>query len=131
MFDWEKLVNRRGIERYQKELRVINRDSSKLLSVPYSVLTSTQKERVRLQLTIKQNGCCAICGVTEEDLNKRFSIDHCHKTDKIRGLLCTRCNSLIGFAKDNISTLQNSINYLRNRGGGVCETQGNNSQLNT
>ena len=58
-----------------------------------------------------QNNKCAICGEEFSDSNKAF-VDHCHKTNKVRGLLCTRCNLLLGMAKDNIETLQNAIKYL-------------------
>jgi hypothetical protein len=59
----------------------------------------------------KQNNKCAICG--KPQFKKRLSIDHNHKTDKIRGLLCNNCNILIGFAKDDIEILKEAINYLR------------------
>jgi hypothetical protein len=42
------------------------------------------------QLEKKQNSCCAICG----KFNKKLRVDHCHKTGKVRGLLCSRCNAL-------------------------------------
>ena len=61
----------------------------------------------------KQNGCCAICGVHQSDLNKRLSIDHNHKTGRVRGLLCDRCNRLIGFSNEEIIILRNAIKYLR------------------
>lgn len=41
-----------------------------------------------------QYGVCAICGHPE--LNRSLLVDHNHKTGKIRGLLCTLCNVLIG-----------------------------------
>ena len=59
----------------------------------------------------KQNNKCAICGQEFSDSNKAF-VDHCHKTNRIRGLLCTKCNSLLGMANDNIEILQNAIKYL-------------------
>ena len=58
-----------------------------------------------------QNNKCTICGEEFSDSNRAF-VDHCHKTNKVRGLLCTRCNSLLGMAKDNIEILQNAIKYL-------------------
>lgn len=65
-------------------------------------------------LMVKQNNKCAICGdITEE---YHLHVDHDHKTGKVRGLLCRHCNLLLGNAKDNISILQNSIDYLK----GVC-----------
>ena len=39
-------------------------------------------------------------------------MDHCHKTKKIRGLLCHTCNSGLGMFKDNIEYLKNAIKYL-------------------
>ncbi len=50
---------------------------------------------------------CEICGNTNN-----LSVDHDHKTSKIRGLLCRNCNSLIGFATDNEDILRDAIRYL-------------------
>ena len=62
----------------------------------------------------KQKGQCAICGIHQDSLNKRLCIDHCHKTNRIRGLLCTSCNAGIGNLRESIELLKNSIDYLRN-----------------
>ena len=59
----------------------------------------------------KQNNRCAICGEEPE----RPIIDHCHQTGKIRGVLCNRCNSILGFAEDRISVLEKAIQYLKTR----------------
>lgn len=65
----------------------------------------------------QQNGVCAICGQSESVINvyglPRLSIDHNHKTGKVRGLLCNNCNALLGFSKESILILQSTINYLR------------------
>ena len=60
----------------------------------------------------KQKYCCAICEITHEEYKKTFHIDHDHKTDKIRGLLCYPCNALLGYSKDNIKILQKAISFL-------------------
>lgn len=60
----------------------------------------------------KQNGCCAICNVSEEKLTIRLHIDHNHKTGKVRGLLCKKCNSAIGLFDDNLDLLNKAINYI-------------------
>lgn len=39
-------------------------------------------------------------------------IDHCHKTGKIRGILCSRCNTALGGFNDDIKLLDKAINYL-------------------
>ena len=57
-----------------------------------------------------QNGVCVICGPPE--LMRRLSVDHCHETGKIRGLLCQRCNRAIGLMEDNVQNLHNAIKYL-------------------
>lgn len=59
----------------------------------------------------KQNNTCFICKKEEGD-GVRFCVDHCHKTNKVRGILCTHCNSMIGFAKDDIKILSSGIEYL-------------------
>ncbi len=62
-----------------------------------------------------QNGLCAICHKPETHRrNSRLSIDHNHTTNRIRGLLCSRCNKCIGMLEDNIQYLENAIEYLKN-----------------
>jgi len=58
----------------------------------------------------KQNGCCAICGRTQL---KAFDIDHDHATGRIRGLLCTNCNRMVGHAHDDAERLEKAAAYLR------------------
>ena len=65
------------------------------------------------KLVEKQNNCCDICGKSRSEFEKEFFIDHDHTTKKVRGLLCLWCNTVIGFAKDNIETLKNAITYLK------------------
>lgn len=61
-----------------------------------------------------QNNCCAICKVDKLRAGKRrFSVDHCHQTKRVRGLLCTRCNTMIGNACDDIGILQAAIAYIK------------------
>ena len=59
-----------------------------------------------------QKGCCAICNQSETSKNKSLAVDHDHKTGKVRGLLCSRCNIGIGNFKDNSDYLINAIGYL-------------------
>jgi hypothetical protein len=68
-------------------------------------------------LFIKQNGCCKICKVHISDANmkrkRNFCVDHCHKTNTIRGLLCDRCNRGIGLLKDDYKILFSAYEYLK------------------
>jgi hypothetical protein len=64
-----------------------------------------------------QNGRCAICKTKDHNgVGKYFHVDHCHKTKKIRGLLCGRCNVMIGMAQDNADRLIAAAAYLRKTG---------------
>lgn len=64
-------------------------------------------------LLVQQNYQCKIC--KSQIKNKRLHIDHCHNTGKIRGLLCSNCNTSLGLIKDNIQTLKDMILYLENK----------------
>jgi hypothetical protein len=57
-----------------------------------------------------QGGKCRICGKARK---RRLSVDHDHGTGEVRGLLCIRCNSLIGFCDESETTLVAAINYIR------------------
>lgn len=59
----------------------------------------------------KQNFVCAICG--QPDANRRLSVDHCHATGKVRGLLCLRCNRGIGLFQDDPNRLVKASVYLK------------------
>lgn len=65
-------------------------------------------------LMIEQDGKCAICGTVLNDGTPihAASADHCHATNKARGILCKHCNTMLGNAKDNIDTLRSAIQYL-------------------
>lgn len=60
----------------------------------------------------KQGKKCPICGKSEENSGRRFHIDHCHVTGKIRGLLCSKCNMGIGIFDESIIRMQVAIVYL-------------------
>lgn len=70
-------------------------------------------------LTIKQNNLCAICGKVETVFdNKRkevrsLAVDHCHRTGKVRGLLCMGCNQGLGNIKENFDTALNLARYIQ------------------
>ena len=57
---------------------------------------------------LMSNTNCQIC---HAELTKKC-IDHCHSTNKIRGVLCNNCNTALGLVGDNVDTLHKMINYL-------------------
>lgn len=69
------------------------------------------------QMYEKQDGKCAICGNVDYRDGKfgtlKLNVDHCHKTKQVRELLCTRCNLLLGYTKDNTLILAKALKYLQ------------------
>ncbi len=65
-----------------------------------------------------QGGRCAICKKPEIKRNNKgtdirmLAVDHDHKTNNVRGLLCDKCNLLLGHANDNTTILLNAAIYL-------------------
>ena len=68
----------------------------------------------------KQSGGCAICGSTDPSGKSGrfayFSIDHCHTTGAVRGLLCNHCNRGIGFLQDSPAIVAKALAYLTQGG---------------
>ena len=63
----------------------------------------------------QQKGVCAICGNGKKHKRQKYlHVDHNHKTGKVRGLLCIRCNTILGNSKDDVNILENAIKYLGN-----------------
>lgn len=62
------------------------------------------------QMALSQNGRCAICREA-----KKLVVDHCHKTGIVRGLLCSLCNSGLGYFKDSLYNLTTAYRYLFNK----------------
>lgn len=62
-----------------------------------------------------QGNCCAICDKPIENLRRRINIDHDHVTNKVRGILCTGCNTGLGHLGDDIVGLQKAMEYLLNQ----------------
>lgn len=102
-----------------------NRDTNALKNFYYvgkgKGMIKVTKEQYK-ELHEKQNGLCDICGRPERMPNakkngiKRLAIDHCHTTNKVRGLLCQKCNQSLGGFEDSIKTITSAIAYLKKHG---------------
>lgn len=64
------------------------------------------------ELEERQGGRCAICGTDDPSPHERFSVDHCHETERVRGLLCHFCNVALGAFKDDPALLRSALMYL-------------------
>jgi hypothetical protein len=70
-----------------------------------------------------QNYRCAICNKHESEVSQgraktpatALHVDHCHSTNKIRGLLCTNCNTILGKCYDNEDILMRAVSYLQGK----------------
>ena len=65
----------------------------------------------------QQDNRCAICRKLEISKHqsgtvRELAVDHCHETGKLRGLLCTKCNTGLGLFNDDWLLLDNAIEYL-------------------
>lgn len=59
-----------------------------------------------------QQECCAICKQHKSLFKKSLAVDHCHRSGKVRGLLCTNCNRAVGNLKDSVDLAKNLTSYL-------------------
>lgn len=112
------------LKEYQKQYILKNRELLKLKQSDY-------RERNRIKIRIgkiknkfhisfeeaeklykKAHTICDICKQPEKSKGQILSIDHDHDTDKIRGILCSRCNISLGGFKNSIKNLKQAIKYL-------------------
>lgn len=102
--DCESIVNR---NRWKNNTNG-TRDKGRAASRNYNYRNRYNMPEELVQKLIKDaNGNCSICGK-----HTKLFVDHCHKTQKYRGLLCRSCNLMLGYAKDQIQTLINGAKYL-------------------
>lgn len=107
-------------KRYQKEYSKTpeykNSQFSYNLRQYWPGLSSKEAKQIYESILIKQNGNCAICKNPETKIRNgksvNLSVDHCHKTGIVRGLLCNKCNRTLGVFYDDIEFLKEAIKYL-------------------
>jgi hypothetical protein len=114
-----KEANRKS---YNPEVKKQYHDSHKLEHNQQRMLKLYGVTLEQYQLMFQeQNGVCAICGQPETAIYKRngnvaiknLSIDHVHKTGKVRSLLCYRCNYILALVNDNFKITQQATDYLK------------------
>ena len=77
------------------------------LKAYYGLTVEQHTEMVKVR-----RGKCDICA--KKPL-RSLHIDHDHTTKVIRGLLCFKCNALLGFVNDDVNVLKSAIKYLRKK----------------
>lgn len=108
----EKYLNRkRNYDRHNQK-RIANKFESRLKREFNMTLEDYNK------ILIVQNYICALCKKHNAKISKvtgkpaNLAVDHCHKTGRIRGLLCVTCNILLGMTRDSRYILENALVYL-------------------
>lgn len=129
--------NERNCSRYKNDPEFRKRDHDRHAG-KYSTLSSEQKRRVadnnfrsKYGISVldfgtrlkEQNNQCSVCGIElAQSVDRKNPIracqDHDHKTDKLRDILCNRCNLMLGYADDNTEILKKAIAYLQKHADG-------------
>ena len=91
-----------------KKYRDENPEKMRDLALRYYGITSIQFD----EIYARQGGKCAICRNEIPATGSGRHLDHCHRTNVIRGILCVTCNLGLGNFKDNREALQNAVHYL-------------------
>jgi len=104
---------KRGSEWYKKnkDRHKITARASDLKSYWPELSRAARLERYD-SMRIAQDYKCKICQKPESELTIALSVDHCHKTNKIRGLLCGNCNRGLGMFFDNPDLLRAATDYV-------------------
>jgi hypothetical protein len=103
------------ISQYNQEYRLQNLDKEKEKDRANNLKASFNLSIKEWEdMYEKQGKKCFICPKKVSGPNKRLCVDHCHKTGKIRGLLCDTCNRALGLLNDDTNLLRTAISYLEN-----------------
>jgi hypothetical protein len=106
---WEKANPEMvSMQRARRRVKAMNAKINDGLKYHYDITLERFNE-----LLAEQGGVCAICKKLEvTSRTKRLVVDHDHKTGRVRGLLCHRCNCGLGYFKDDSSLISGALSYL-------------------
>ena len=101
-------MGKRGRKPYRTDEQKLRGKRSRRLKFNFGI-TLDEYETMLAQ----QAGVCAICKAPPEtSYCGTLAVDHDHDTGKVRGLLCTRCNTALGSLRDSPEMLRAAANYL-------------------
>lgn len=112
---WQK-IRKREYERSVKNIGRAERVKREILRV--KGLNHADYEK----MFEEQNHKCKICNKPETRAGRtpgtiaRLVVDHCHDTNIVRGLLCHKCNIILGYCDDSLEILHSAIMYLEESG---------------
>ncbi len=113
---YKRLEVKERIKKYYKKPKVKERIQK--YNSKHKIKRKYDQLRINYNLNIqqynkmvhKQKGICPIC---KKDYGDKLGVDHNHETKEIRGLLCRRCNLLLGQSDEDINLLKNMIKYIK------------------
>ena len=97
-------VNRAAYQTKKNSPELKASNHARQIKVQYGISIEQYNEMLK-----RQNGVCKIC---KSENNRRLCVDHCHKTGRIRGLLCDNCNKAMGILGDDPVRLRLCAKYL-------------------
>ena len=112
---------------YNREYRAAHREERNAYARDYAKQNPDVNRRAKvkhrygityddfLRLNEEQAGLCAICDSPPRGGRARLDIDHDHRTNTVRGLLCNRCNRALGFLDDRLDLVVRTASYLEGR----------------
>lgn len=106
----KKLINKRlsaVFDMHDEFLLVWNRTAPVNYQLNKYGISKAQWE----EMAKAQGYSCAICG--ERPPKRKLAIDHCHRSGKVRGLLCSNCNSALGLLRDSYQIAASAAKYLK------------------
>lgn len=95
-------------ERASARQKVYNRENRAKITERNRIVKYGLRPGEYDQMLKHQQGRCAIC-----KKKRKLYVDHCHTSKKPRGLLCTRCNSAIGYFEEDVILLAAAIRYIK------------------
>lgn len=123
-FNWKTKEGKSG---YQKEYRAQFVEKFRFDGIKRRFGISEEEYKAMI---IGQKGCCDICKQPETAMRNgkllALAVDHNHDTGEVRGLLCGKCNTFLGKAKEDIGILTNAISYLQKHAEKVSEEEDTN-----
>lgn len=112
------IANKAKVRNSKPETKELNRARSRKYILKQYGLTEDEF----LGMLGEQGNVCKICHVdllstgSMDDLVKVACVDHCHHTGVVRGILCRRCNSGLGYFRDEVALVEKAVEYLRGTG---------------
>jgi len=106
---WKK-KNRKRVNECARRRRKANPEKEKSGRVRWALFFNYGiTPEIKLKLIENQGGICLIC---KKPISINCATDHDHEKKCIRGMLCKKCNSGLGFFDDNIELLKQAAEYL-------------------